>query len=88
MRWVYIVKTRKKKILLVILLIMHVGSTSTSDDDDAATRRWALCSPLNDIANSDGMLSLPTLGLLRGDQGGGGAGGRGARYWWFDAGGF
>ena len=37
---------------------MHVGSTSTSDDDNTATRRWAPCSPLDDIADSDGTLSL------------------------------
>jgi len=67
----------EKKILLVILLIMHVGSTSTSDDDDAAMRRWAPCSPLalDDIADSDGMLSLPTIYSTRAD--GGGAGVRG-----------
>ena len=56
---------------------MHVGSTSTSDDDDAATRRWAPCSPLDDIADSDGTLSLPTIYSTR--AGGGGEGGRGLR---------
>ena len=50
MRRVYIVKTRKKYLLLLILLLMHVASTSTSDDNDAAMRRWAPCSPLDDIA--------------------------------------
>ncbi len=54
-------KLEKKFLLLVILLIMHVGSTPTSDDDDAATRRWATCSPLDDIADSDGTLPLPTI---------------------------
>jgi hypothetical protein len=56
---------------------MHVGSTSTSDNDDAATRRWAPCSPLDDIADSDGTLSLPTIYSTR--AGGGGAGVRGFR---------
>ena len=54
---------------------MHVGSTSTSDDDDAATRRWAPCSPLDDIADSDGTLSLPTIYSTRAGGGGGGGGG-------------
>ena len=53
---------------------MHVGSTSTSDDDDAATRRWAPCSPLDDIADSDGTLSLPTIYSTRAGGGGGGGG--------------
>ena len=53
---------------------MHVGSTSTSDDDDAATRRWAPCSPLDDIADSDGTLSLPTIYSTRAGGGGGGWG--------------
>ena len=56
---------------------MQIGSTSTSDDDDAATRRWAPCSPLDDIADSDGTLSLPTIYSTR--AGGGGGGGRGLR---------
>ena len=56
---------------------MHVASTLTSDDNDAATRRWAPCSPLNDIANSNGTLLLPTIYLTR--AGGGGGGGRGLR---------
>ncbi len=56
---------------------MHVASTltSTSDDDDAATQRWAPCSPLNNIADSNGTLSLPTIYSTR--AGGGGEGGRG-----------
>jgi hypothetical protein len=70
-------KLEKIYLLLVILLIMHVGSTSTSDDDDAATRRWAPCSPLDDIANSDGRLPLPRIYSTR--AGGGGEGGRGLR---------
>jgi hypothetical protein len=37
---------------------MHVGLTLTSDDDDAAMRRWALCRPLDNIANSNGTLPL------------------------------
>ena len=53
---------------------MHVGSTSTSDDDDTATRRWAPCSPLDDIADSDGTLSLPTIYSTRAGGGGGGEG--------------
>ena len=53
---------------------MHVASTSTSDDDDAATRRWALCSPLDDIADSDAAGMLPTIYLTR--AGGGGDGRR------------
>ena len=53
---------------------MHVGSTSTSDDDDAATRRWAPCSLLNDIANSIGTLLLPTIYSTRAGGGGGGCG--------------
>ena len=56
---------------------MHVGSTLTSNDDDAATRRWAPCSPLDDIADSDGTLPLPTIYSTR--AGGGGEGGRGLR---------
>ena len=56
---------------------MHVGSMSTSDDDDAATRRWAPCSPLDNIADSDGTLSLPTIYSAGGT--GGGAGVRGLR---------
>ena len=56
---------------------MHVVSTSTSDDDDAATRRWAPCSPLDDIANSDAAGTLPTIYSTR--AGGGGEGGRGLR---------
>jgi hypothetical protein len=54
---------------------MHVGSTSTSDDNDAATRQWAPCSPLDNIADSDGTLSLPTIYSTRaggGEEGGGG----------------
>ena len=62
---------RKKYLLLVILLIMHVGSTSTSDDDDAATRRWTPCSPLDNIADSDGTLPLPTIYSTRAGGGGG-----------------
>ena len=54
---------------------MHVGSTSTSDDDDAATRRWAPCSPLDDIADSDGTLPLPTMLSSRCNWGGRGGGG-------------
>ena len=53
---------------------MHVGSTSTSDDDDAVTRRWAPCSPLDDIADSDGTLPLPTIYSTRAGGGGGGGG--------------
>ena len=67
-------KLEKKYLLLVILLIMHVGSTSTSDDNDAATRRWAPCSPLDDIADSDGTLPLPTIYSAGGTGGGKGWG--------------
>ena len=56
---------------------MHVVSTSTSDNDDAATRRWVPCSPLDDIADSDGTLSLPTIYSTRADGGGRGGGGCG-----------
>ena len=56
---------------------MHVASTSTSDDDDAATRRWAPCSPLDDIADSDAAGTLLTIYSMR--AGGGGEGGRGLR---------
>ena len=58
-------------LLLVILLLMHVALMSTRDDDDAATRRWAPCSPLNDIADSNGTLSLPTIYSTRAGGGGG-----------------
>ena len=51
---------------------MHIGSTSTSDDEDAAMRRWAPCSQLDDIADSDGTLSLPTIYSTRAGGGGGG----------------
>ena len=54
---------------------MHVASTSTSDDDDAATRQWAPCSPVDDIANSDAAGMLPTIYSMR--AGRGGEGGRG-----------
>ena len=54
---------------------MHVGSTLTSDDDDAAKRRWAPCSPLDDIADSDGTLPLPTIYSAGGNGGGRGGGG-------------
>jgi hypothetical protein len=71
-------KTRKKYLLLVILLLMHVASTSTSNDDAAtATRRWAPCSPLDDIANSDAVGMLPTIYSTRAGRGGGGGGGCG-----------
>ena len=53
---------------------MHVASMSTSDEDDAATRRWAPCSPLDDIANSDAAGMLPTIYSTR--AAGGGEGGR------------
>ena len=55
---------------------MHVGLTLTSDDDDAATRQWAPCSPLDDIADSDAVGTLPTIYSTRA---GGGEGGRGLR---------
>jgi hypothetical protein len=54
---------------------MHVLLTLTSDNDDAATRQWAPCSPLDDIANSNGTLLLPTIYSTR--AGGGGGGGEG-----------
>jgi hypothetical protein len=50
---------------------MHVPLTLTSDDDDAATQRWAPCSPLDDIANSNGTLLLPTIYLTRAGRRGG-----------------
>jgi hypothetical protein len=56
---------------------MHVASTLMSDDDDAAMRQWAPCSPLDDIANSNSTLLLPTIYSTR--TGGGGEGGRGLR---------
>ena len=56
---------------------MHAASTSRRDDGDATARQWALCSWLNNIANSNGTLSLPTIYLTR--AGGGGEGGRGLR---------
>ena len=54
---------------------MHVGSTSTSDDDDAATGRWAPCSPLDNIADSDAKLPLPSIFPTGGNSGGRDAGG-------------
>ncbi len=33
---------------------MHVALTSTSNDNNAAMQQWAPCSPLNDIASSNG----------------------------------
>ena len=51
---------------------MHVASTLMSDDDNAAMRRWATCSPLNNITNSNGMSLLPTIYLMRAGGGGGG----------------
>ena len=56
---------------------MHVGSTLTSDNNDAAMQGWVPCSPLDDIADSDGTLLLPTIYSTR--AGGGGEGGRGLR---------
>jgi hypothetical protein len=56
---------------------MHVESTLTSDGDDAAKQRWAPCSPLDDIANSNSTLLLPTIHSTR--TGGEGEGGRGLR---------
>ena len=50
---------------------MHVASMSTSDEDDAATRRWAPCSPLDDIADSDAAGTLPTIYSTRAGGGGG-----------------
>jgi hypothetical protein len=47
---------------------MHAASTLTSNDDNAATRRWAPCSPLDDITDSDAAGTLPLVG------GGGGVG--------------
>ena len=57
---------------------MYVAPTSTSNDNDAAMRRWAPCSPLNDIADSNGSLLLPTIYSTRAG-GGGGEVGRGLR---------
>ncbi len=56
---------------------MYVASTSTSNDDDAATRWWAPCSPLDDIADSDAAGMLPTIYSTRAGGGGGGVGGCG-----------
>jgi hypothetical protein len=56
---------------------MHITSTSTSDNNDAAMQRWAPCSLLNDIANYNGTLLLPTIYSTRADRGG--QGGRGLR---------
>ena len=56
---------------------MHVASTPTSNDDNASTQRWAPCSPLDDITDSDAAGTLPTIYLTR--AGGGGEGGRGLR---------
>jgi hypothetical protein len=72
-----LLKLEKTYILLVILLLMHVASTSTSDDDDAAMRRWAPCSPLDDIADSDAAGTLPMIYSTRADGGGRGGGGCG-----------
>jgi hypothetical protein len=55
---------------------MHVVSTSTSNDDDAATQQWAPCSSLDDTANSNDTLSLPTIYSTRA-----GGGGRGRGLW-------
>ena len=52
---------------------MHIALTSTSDDGNAATQSWAPCSPLDDIANSNGTLPLPTIYSTRA------GGGRGLR---------
>ena len=52
---------------------MHVTLTSTSDNDDEAMQRWAPCSPLNDITDSNGTLLLPTI-YSTGAGGGGGEG--------------
>ncbi len=51
---------------------MHIVSMSTRDDNNAALRRWASCSPLNDIVNSNGAILLPTIYPTR--AGGGGRG--------------
>ena len=72
MQRVYIVKTRKIYLLVVILLFMHVASTLMSNEDDAATQRWALCSLLNDMADSNCTSSLPRIYLTRAGGGGGG----------------
>ena len=48
-----------------------------SDNDDAAPRQWAPCSPLNDIAYSNGTLALPTIYSTRAGGVGGGRGGGG-----------
>ena len=56
---------------------MHVVSMSTSDEDDAATRQWAPCSLLDDIADSNAAETLPAIYLRR--AGAGGEGGRGLR---------
>jgi hypothetical protein len=53
---------------------MHAALTLTSNDDDAATRRWAPCSPLDDIANFDAAGTLPTIYSMRAGGGGGGGG--------------
>jgi hypothetical protein len=54
---------------------MHIASMMTSDDNNAAKRWWAPCSPPDNIADSNGMISLPTILSTR--AGGGWKGGRG-----------
>ena len=56
---------------------MHVALMPTSNDDNAATRQWAPCSLLDDIANSNGTLLHPMIYLTRAEREG--EGGRGLR---------
>jgi hypothetical protein len=56
-----LLKLEEIYLLLVIFPLMHVALTSMSNDDNAAMWRWAPCSPLDDIANSNGTLLLPTI---------------------------
>jgi hypothetical protein len=73
----HLLKLEKNYVLLVILLLMHVASALTSDNNNAATRRWAPCSPVDDIADSDAAGTLPTIYSTRAGGGGGEGGGGG-----------
>ncbi len=50
---------------------MHVASTLTSNNDNVATQLWVPCSPLDEIANSNNRIPLPTIYLTRAGEGGG-----------------
>ncbi len=71
MQQIYIVETS----FFITSNLMHIALTLKCNDDDAATRRWAPCGPLNDIVDSNSILSPPTIYSTR--TGRGGRGGRG-----------